>query len=72
MILSYRGATQTDKDNNFWANAYGMAEEAFIFGVTIGMFVFFVGLVFAARAKRYSSGYAPGGGSAAAHASHGE
>lgn len=69
MIISRRATTQTDKDNNFWPNAYGMAEEAFIFGVTIGVFVFFVGLIFAARAKRYSSGYTPGG---SAHASHGE
>ena len=44
MIISRLGATQTDKDNNFWANAYGMSEETFIFGVTIGVFVFFVGL----------------------------
>ena len=70
MIISRLGADQTDKDNNFWANAYGMSEATFIFGVTIGVFVFFVGLIFAARARRYSQGYSPGG--SAAHASHGE
>lgn len=70
MIISRLGADQTDKDNNFWANAYGMSEVPIIFGVTIGMFVFFVGLIFAARARRYSQGYSPGGSTA--HASHGE
>jgi hypothetical protein len=43
-----------------------MSEQTFIFGVTIGMFVFLVGIVFAARARRYSQGYTP---SVDAHAS---
>jgi hypothetical protein len=34
-----------------------MAEEVFIFGVTTGIFAFLVGVVFAARARRYSQGY---------------
>ena len=69
MIISFRAEVDTDKDNNFWANAYRMSEVSFIFGVTIGMFAFLTGLVFAARAKRYSSGYTP---SAASPAGHGE
>lgn len=46
-----------------------MADSAMMFGVTIGVFAFFVGLIFAARARRYSQGYTPG---AAAPAGHGE
>jgi hypothetical protein len=69
MIVSRQVAVDTDKDNNFWANAYRMTEVTFIFGVTIGMFVFLTGLVFAARARRYSQGYTP---TAASPAGHGE
>lgn len=36
-----------------------MSEEIFMFGVTIGMFAILTGIVFGARAKRYSGGYAP-------------
>jgi uncharacterized membrane protein len=57
MIISCSAGSNTDKDKNFGQNAYGMAEEMFIFGVTTGMFVFLVGIVFAARARRYSQGY---------------
>ena len=39
----------------------------FMFGVTIGVFVFFVGIIFAARGRRYSKGFTPG-----AAAGHGE
>jgi len=35
-----------------------MAEQMFIFGVVTGMFVFLVGIVFAARSRRYSQGFA--------------
>jgi hypothetical protein len=46
-----------------------MSEVSYMFGVTIGMFAFLTGLVFAARAKRYGGGYTP---SAASLAGHGE
>jgi len=48
-----------------------MAEQAFMFGVTIGMFAFFTGLIFAARSRRYSQRYTPGS-AAPAGAGHGE
>ncbi len=46
-----------------------MAEEVFIFGVTTGIFAFLVGVVFAARARRYGQGYTA---SVEGHAGHGE
>ncbi|UVS68957.1 hypothetical protein [Nitrososphaera viennensis] len=51
-----------------------MAEEMFIFGVTTGVFAFLVGIVFAARARRYSQGYKSAAVDAhgSSSASHGE
>ncbi|HVX02465.1 MAG TPA: hypothetical protein VHA09_04865 [Nitrososphaera sp.] len=46
-----------------------MAEQMFIFGVTTGMFAFLVGIVFAARARRYSQGYTSS--TAASSSAHG-
>lgn len=45
-----------------------MTEQLFMYGVTVGVFAFFVGLIFAARARRYSQGYTP---AAAAPSGHG-
>lgn len=49
---------------------YGMSESMFIFGVTAGVFAFFVGIIFAARARRYSQGYTSS--ATAASSGHGE
>jgi len=35
-----------------------MAEETFMFAVTIGVFVFLAAVLFGYRARRYSQGYA--------------
>lgn len=39
-----------------------MAEEAFMYAVTTGIFVFLVAVLFGSRARRYSQGYTPSGG----------
>jgi hypothetical protein len=57
MIISSGEQSNSDKDKNFRPNANDMAEQMFIFGVTTGMFVLLVGIVFAARARRHSQGY---------------
>ena len=44
-----------------------MADATMMFAVTTGMFVFLVAIVFGARAKRYSSGYATSEGHAESH-----
>ncbi|WP_158385098.1 hypothetical protein [Candidatus Nitrososphaera evergladensis] len=54
-----------------------MAEEVFIFGVVTGVFAFLVGIVFAARARRYSQGYSSSSavsahGGSSSSSSHGE
>ncbi|AIC17064.1 hypothetical protein NVIE_027870 [Nitrososphaera viennensis EN76] len=74
MIISCSAGSNTDKDKSFGQNAYGMAEEMFIFGVTTGVFAFLVGIVFAARARRYSQGYKSAAVDAhgSSSASHGE
>lgn len=36
-----------------------MADAMFMYAVVAGIFVFLVGIVFGARAKRYRSGWAP-------------
>jgi hypothetical protein len=41
-----------------------MADEMMMFAVTTGIFAFLVAVVFGARAKRYSSGYAKAEGHA--------
>jgi hypothetical protein len=76
MIISCSAGSNTDKDKTFSQNRiYGMSEQMFIFGVTTGMFVFLVGIVFAARARRYSQGYTSSveaHGSSSSGSSHGE
>lgn len=57
MIISRRFSTLTDKDNNFAQNAYRMADSMITYMITTGIFVFLVGILFGARAKRYRSGY---------------
>lgn len=44
-----------------------MADATMMFAVTTGVFVFLVAIVFGARAKRYSSGYATAEGHAESH-----
>jgi hypothetical protein len=44
-----------------------MAEQMFMFAVTTGIFVFLTAIVFAARAKRYSTGWTPSEGHATAN-----
>ncbi|GEM_PF-1506124 len=38
-----------------------MADAMFMYGIVTGMFVFLVGILFGARAKRYRSGWVPDG-----------
>lgn len=59
MIISSAAACHTNKDNKFGKKRIGMAEGdmAMIAGVTVGMFVFLIAILFGSRARRYSSGY---------------
>ena len=58
MIISCGLKGANNKDKTFARNSHNMAEQMFIFGVVTGMFVFLVGIVFAARSRRYSQGFA--------------
>jgi hypothetical protein len=74
MLISCSAQSNSNKDKNLRPNANDMAEQMFIFGVTTGMFVLLVGIVFGARARRYSQGYTSSSVEAhgSANSSHGE
>jgi hypothetical protein len=60
MIISRRAGHDTKSIITFGQTDSDMAEEVFMFGVTIGMFVVLVGIIFGARGRRYSRGFTPG------------
>lgn len=63
MIISLYGTSQSDKDNKFQPRIdTDMADQVFMYAVTTGIFAFLTAILFASRAKRYSSGWTPSEG----------